>query len=153
MVFNITKIPTISDDTGLEVDALDGNPGVYTARFAGENCSYDDNINKMLKVLENVDDNNRRAIFKTAMAFVDKKSELFSEGIVEGMISKNKKGLAGFGYDAIFYDPKLFGAVGDAPSPGGAPAPKLCEKMPKFGPEFHFQLQMDASFDANEKFG
>lgn len=102
-VHKITGFPTIADDTGLEVDALDGKPGVYTARFAGENCSYDDNVNKMLKLLENVEDVNRGAIFKTVMAFVDKKSELLSEGTVKGIIAKNKKGLAGFGYDTIFY--------------------------------------------------
>ena len=102
-VHKITGLPVIADDTGLEVDALDGKPGVYTARFAGENCSYDDNVNKMLKVLENVKDVNRGAIFKTVMAFIDKKSELLSEGKVKGIIAKNKKGLAGFGYDPIFY--------------------------------------------------
>ena len=57
----------------------------------------------MLKVLENVKDVNRGAIFKTVMAFIDKKSELLSEGKVKGIIAKNKKGLAGFGYDPIFY--------------------------------------------------
>ena len=102
-VHKITGLPVIADDTGLEVNALDGKPGVYTARFAGENCSYDDNVNKMLKVLENVKDVNRGAVFKTVMAFIDKKSELLSEGKVKGIIAKNKKGLAGFGYDTIFY--------------------------------------------------
>ena len=102
-VHKITGLPVIADDTGLEVNALDGKPGVYTARFAGENCSYDDNVNKMLKVLENVKDVNRGAVFKTVMAFIDKKSELLSEGKVKGIIAKNKKGLAGFGYDPIFY--------------------------------------------------
>ena len=102
-VHKITGLPVIADDTGLEVNALDGKPGVYTARFAGENCSYDDNVNKMLKVLKNVKDVNRGAVFKTVMAFIDKKSELLSEGKVKGIIAKNKKGLAGFGYDTIFY--------------------------------------------------
>ena len=102
-VHKITELPVIADDTGLEVNALDGKPGVYTARFAGENCSYDDNVNKMLKVLKNVKDVNRGAVFKTVMAFIDKKSELLSEGKVKGIIAKNKKGLAGFGYDPIFY--------------------------------------------------
>ena len=102
-VHKISGLPVIADDTGLEVNALDGKPGVYTARFAGENCSYDDNVNKMLKVLENVKDVNRGAVFKTVMAFIDKKLELLSEGKVKGIIAKNKKGLAGFGYDTIFY--------------------------------------------------
>ena len=53
-VFRLTGLPSIADDTGLEVDALNGKPGVFTARFAGENCSYMDNVNKMLKVMKNI---------------------------------------------------------------------------------------------------
>ena len=105
-VHNITGLPAIADDTGLEVDALDGKPGVYTARFAGENCSYSDNVNKMLNVMENVKNENRTAEFKTVMAFVDSERELFSEGIVKGIIAKKIKGLGGFGYDPIFYVPE-----------------------------------------------
>ena len=102
-VHKLTGLPAIADDTGLEVDALGGKPGVYTARFAGENCSYLDNVNKMLKVMKNIEDSNRSAIFKTIMAFVDDKTELFSIGEVKGMIASEKKGLGGFGYDSIFY--------------------------------------------------
>jgi len=102
-VYQITGLPAIADDTGLEVDFLEGKPGVLTARFAGENCSYMDNVNKMLKVLKNVQNSHRGAIFKTVMVFYDGKRELFSEGIVKGIIAKKKKGLAGFGYDPIFY--------------------------------------------------
>ena len=87
-VHKITGLPTIADDTGLEVDVLDGKPGVYTARFAGENCTYEDNMNKMLDVMKDVKDTNRGAIFKTVMAFVDKKLELLSEGKVKGIIAK-----------------------------------------------------------------
>ena len=93
----------MADDTGLEVDALGGKPGVYTARFAGENCSYLDNVNKMLDVMKNIKTNDRSAVFKTVMAFVDDKTELFSIGEVKGMIASEKKGLGGFGYDSIFY--------------------------------------------------
>ena len=81
-VYKLTGLPAIADDTGLEVDALGGKPGVYTARFAGENCSYLDNVNKMLKVMKNIENSNRSAIFKTVMAFVDDKMELFSIGEV-----------------------------------------------------------------------
>ena len=102
-VHRITSLPAISDDTGLEVDALGGAPGVFTARYAGENCTYLDNVNKMLKVMKNVENHKRSAIFKTVIAFVDSKTELFSEGKVKGLISKKIKGLAGFGYDPIFY--------------------------------------------------
>ena len=102
-VFEKTGIPAIADDTGLEVDALGGKPGVYTARFAGENCSYMDNVKKMLQVMKNVDVDKRSAVFKTVIAFVDSKTELLSNGEVKGLINKKIKGLAGFGYDPIFY--------------------------------------------------
>ena len=102
-VYDLTGIPTIADDTGLEVDALGGKPGVYTARFAGENCSYMDNVNKMLEVMKKIKKSERGAIFKTVMAFYDGKRELFSEGVLKGIIAEEKKGLGGFGYDPIFY--------------------------------------------------
>ena len=102
-VFDITGIPAIADDTGLEVDAIGGKPGIYTARFAGENCTYMDNVNKMLSVMKNIKESNRGAVFKTVMAFYDGQRELFSEGVVKGVITKEKKGLGGFGYDPIFY--------------------------------------------------
>ena len=72
-VLDITGFPAIADDTGLEVDFLNGKPGVYTARFAGENCTYKDNVNKLLKVIENVPESERGAQFKTSMVFLDKK--------------------------------------------------------------------------------
>ena len=102
-VHSLTQLPAIADDTGLEVDALNGAPGVYTARFAGENCTYMDNMNKMLNVMKNVKNKDRGAIFKTVIAFVDSNKELFSEGEVKGIISPEIKGLGGFGYDPIFY--------------------------------------------------
>ena len=107
VVHRITSLPAISDDTGLEVDALGGAPGVFTARYAGENCSYLDNVNKMLKEMYNIPENKRGAIFKTAMAYVDDNVELTSEGIVQGNVTRTKKGVAGFGYDPIFYVPDI----------------------------------------------
>ena len=104
-VNELTGLPAIADDTGLEVDFLDGAPGVYSARFAGEECSYIDNVNKMLKLMKNVKNENRTAIFKTVIAFFDGKQELYSEGEVKGLISPEIKGLGGFGYDSIFYIP------------------------------------------------
>ena len=106
-VHRITSLPAISDDTGLEVDVLGGTPGVFTARYAGENCSYLDNVNKMLKEMKNVPENKRGATFKTVMAYIDDNVELTSEGIVQGTITRTKKGVAGFGYDPIFYVPDL----------------------------------------------
>ena len=104
-VHKVTSLPAISDDTGLEVDALGGAPGVFTARYAGENCSYLDNVNKMLGEMKNIRENKRGATFKTVMAYVDDNVELTSEGIVQGSVTRRKKGVAGFGYDPIFYVP------------------------------------------------
>ena len=102
-VFKETGLPTISDDTGLEVDALDGAPGVYTARYAGEDCSYSDNVNKMLKEMSKVPMPNRGAFFKTVMVFKNENKELIVDGVVKGKISRESKGEDGFGYDPIFY--------------------------------------------------
>ncbi len=102
-VHKITSLPTISDDTGLAVDALNGEPGVYSARYAGENCTYLDNVNKMLLEMKDVPENKRSATFSTVMAYVDDKRELTVKGVVEGIITDKIKGIGGFGYDSIFY--------------------------------------------------
>ena len=102
-VHSITGLPTIADDTGLEVDFLDGAPGVYSARFAGKGCSYSDNVNKMINELDGVPSNKRGAVFKTCMVFVDKNKELSAEGVVEGYITEAPIGIGGFGYDPLFY--------------------------------------------------
>jgi len=89
-----------ADDTGLEVEALNGEPGVYSARYAGEQRNADDNMNKLLDEL--ADKTNRRAQFKTVIALnLNGKQHLF-EGIASGEIIKDKIGLGGFGYDPIF---------------------------------------------------
>ncbi len=102
-VYKLTSLPTISDDTGLSVDALNGAPGVYSARYAGENCTYLDNVNKMLSEMKNIPEDKRGANFSTVMAYVDGKRELIAEGGVRGVISNKIKGIGGFGYDSIFY--------------------------------------------------
>tara|TARA_Y100000994_G_scaffold98184_1_gene81194 strand:+ start:3843 stop:4457 length:615 start_codon:yes stop_codon:yes gene_type:complete len=102
-VHKITSLPTISDDTGLAVDALNGEPGVYSARYAGENCTYLDNVNKMLLEMKDIPENKRSATFSTVMAYVDDKRELTVKGVVEGIITDKIKGIGGFGYDSIFY--------------------------------------------------
>ena len=92
-------INCFADDTGLEVDALNGAPGVYSARYAGEGCTYQDNVNKLLEALKNVE--NRKARFRTVIALnLDGKQYLF-EGKVEGIITKEQHGEKGFGYDPI----------------------------------------------------
>ena len=96
-----TGLPAVADDTGLEVDALGGAPGVYTARYAGEGCSYADNREKMLAELAGVAD--RRAAFKTvAMVVWPDGTEVAVEGVCRGTISEVERGSTGFGYDAIF---------------------------------------------------
>ena len=105
-VFKLTKIPSWADDTGLEVDALNGEPGIYSARYAGESCSYSDNVNKLIENMLAVPQNNRTAQFKTAIAFVGVNMELVSEGSVEGLIATEPKGVGGFGYDPVFYVPE-----------------------------------------------
>ncbi len=90
----------ISDDTGLLVDALDGRPGVYSARYAGEHCSADENIDKLLSELEGVED--RSARFRTIIALVMDGVEYLFGGEVEGSIATERKGEGGFGYDPVF---------------------------------------------------
>ena len=107
IVYNITKLPSIADDTGLAVDALNGAPGIYSARFAGENCSYSDNINKLLKKMKKISINQRSARFCTSIAYIDDKLELTTEGIVKGIITNVTKGIDGFGYDPVFYIPSI----------------------------------------------
>lgn len=89
-----------ADDTGLEVDELGGDPGVYSARYAGEEKDSDANMNKLLKNLEGKD--NRKARFKTVIALTLKGKETLFTGICEGNIIEQKKGDEGFGYDPIF---------------------------------------------------
>ena len=106
-VHDRTGLPAIADDTGLEVDALDGAPGVYSARFAGVDGTYEDNVNKLLSVMEDVPDDMRSARFRTVISFVDEIQELWTEGFIEGIITETPRGNMGFGYDPIFYVPRL----------------------------------------------
>lgn len=89
-----------ADDTGLEVEALGGAPGVYSARYAGEHCSFDDNINKLLNALDGVE--NRRARFRTVICLIEDSGVRFFEGAVDGQILTERYGEQGFGYDPIF---------------------------------------------------
>lgn len=99
-VFENYNYNCFADDTGLEIDALDGEPGVYSARYAGPQKNSDDNMDLVLQKLTT--ENNRKAHFKTVIALViDGEQHLF-EGIVEGAIRTEKTGTEGFGYDPIF---------------------------------------------------
>jgi len=99
-IYNKFNTNVFSDDTGLEVEALNGEPGVYSARYAGEACDSNDNINKLLKKLNKK--KNRNARFKTIIALIIKNKIHTFEGIINGEILKNPIGENGFGYDSIF---------------------------------------------------
>ena len=100
-VMKATGLPAIADDTGLEVEALGGEPGVHTARFAGHDATYDENVALMLEVMEGVSD--RAARFRTVVALVFPDGvEVVAEGSVEGVITKSRRGSSGFGYDPVF---------------------------------------------------
>ena len=108
---------TIADDTGLEVDALGGKPGVYTARYAGENATREDNINKMLSELKGVPFDKRTAKFVCVICgcFPDGKV-VYGEGQVLGIITEEQDGTDSFGYDCIFYSQELKKTFGVASS-------------------------------------
>ena len=99
-IYKQTGINCFADDSGLLVDALDGAPGVFSARYAGEHKSDSDNLEKLLKELSNKD--NRNAHFKTVMALIIDGKEYLFEGIINGTITAEKSGANGFGYDPIF---------------------------------------------------
>lgn len=99
-IFDQFEIDCFSDDTGLEVDALNGKPGVYSARFAGENSTYEQNVDKLLNALKGLE--NRTARFKTVISLIQNGNEHQFEGSVEGMITTDKHGAEGFGYDPVF---------------------------------------------------
>ena len=100
-----TGLPAVADDTGLEVDALGGAPGVYSARYAGEDVTYADNVAKLLSELDALPDKGeqRTARFRTvALAAFPDGTELWAEGVVDGTIARQAQGSAGFGYDPVF---------------------------------------------------
>ena len=99
-VHNLSGLNVFADDTGLEITALNGLPGVHSARFAGENKDSSANIEKVLLMLGNGE--NREARFRTVIALIHEKKEYLFQGIVNGTITREKKGMGGFGYDSIF---------------------------------------------------
>lgn len=109
-IYKIANTPVIAEDSGLEIDALNGEPGVYTARYAGPNATSKDRIEKVLNLLKNVEDSKRTARFKCALCYIDKKEEkhIFEE-TCEGKITNEPSGTNGFEYDPIFlYGTKTF---------------------------------------------
>jgi len=102
-ICDASGMPAVADDTGLEVDALGGAPGVHTARYAGENATYADNRAKMLNALRGVAAASRTARFRTvALVAYPDGTERWAEGVCEGFIADHERGARGFGYDAVF---------------------------------------------------
>lgn len=99
-VFEHYHTNCFADDTGLEIEALDGRPGVYSARYAGEHCTYQDNVDKVLAEMKGM--TNRKACFKTVVALILDGEPHFFEGRVDGQIIEEPRGTAGFGYDPVF---------------------------------------------------
>lgn len=116
-VSNMVGKLALADDSGLEVDALGGRPGVYSARYAGESASDNDNIDKLLKELENVPFEKRTARFICVIAISHPSLETkFMEGSCEGYIIKQRRGNKGFGYDPVFYYPQMGKTFAELPS-------------------------------------
>lgn len=100
VIFDTFKLPCFADDTGLFIEALNGEPGVYSARWAQLDNSFENNIEKALFKLK--DKSNRKAYFKTVVAYKDASEEKLFEGVIRGRIIESEKGEGGFGYDPIF---------------------------------------------------
>jgi XTP/dITP diphosphohydrolase len=104
VVAGLTKKVTISDDSGLQVLSLDDKPGIYSSRYAGEQATDSDNIDKLLMELQDIDDRKARFVCCVAIVFPSGKEQVF-RGTCEGEILTSKKGEGGFGYDPVFYFP------------------------------------------------
>lgn len=101
-----THVACLADDSGLEVDALDGRPGVYSARYSGENATDATNNAKLLDEMTDVAEDNRTARFRCSMALVDGDTVLTADGVCEGVILCELRGEGGFGYDPLFFVPR-----------------------------------------------
>lgn len=102
VVHKFTGLPVVADDSGLEVDALNGAPGIYSARYGGEHANYQKNNEKLLKELLNIPDEKRTARFHCVAVYVDQYRKKAFHGIVEGKIASAPRGEGGFGYDPLF---------------------------------------------------
>jgi XTP/dITP diphosphohydrolase len=107
-IAEFTGLPAVADDTGLEVDALGGRPGVYAARYAGEHATYEDNCQKLLRELTGVPREQRTARFLTVAAIALPSNGIrVAQGTLEGVIAEEASGTLGFGYDPVFLIPEL----------------------------------------------
>lgn len=107
-ICGFTNLPSVADDSGLEVDALDQAPGVLSSRFAGEHCSFQDNNRKLLQLMQEIPLEKRRAKFVCVVALAKNLDRIVTvRGEVKGIITSEEKGVNGFGYDPVFYLPHL----------------------------------------------
>ncbi|MFQ6003168.1 MAG: XTP/dITP diphosphatase [Candidatus Zixiibacteriota bacterium] len=107
-IYQFTKLISLADDSGLEVDALNGAPGVLSSRFAGNHCSYKDNNMKLLSLMKNIPWEKRGATFVCVVAIAKDLNDIKTvRGEVSGIITTEEKGEGGFGYDPVFYLPEL----------------------------------------------
>lgn len=113
-VYERTGCDCFADDTGLEVEALGGRPGVYSARYAGEHCTFDDNINKLLGEMEG--QTNRKARFRTVVCLIENGTPQYFEGQVDGIILAERYGHEGFGYDPIFMPDRFAVSFAEMPA-------------------------------------
>ncbi|HPN36500.1 MAG TPA: XTP/dITP diphosphatase [bacterium] len=102
-----TGLLSLADDTGLEVDALNGRPGVYSSRYAGENASYSENVDKLLAELQDIPAAQRSARFRCVIALANGSRVETVEGVCEGVILTARQGQGGFGYDPVFFLPEI----------------------------------------------
>ena len=101
-IFQATKLPALADDSGLEVQALGMRPGVFSARYAGDHASFADNNRKLMDELKGIPEQLRSARFRCVAAFVAEGVEHLTEGICEGLVASQLRGVYGFGYDPLF---------------------------------------------------
>lgn len=106
-IFEKTGIPALADDSGLEVFALEGAPGVYSARYGGEGLDDRGRLELLLRNMEKIDDENRGAQFVCAIAFVTENETYEAKGVCKGVIIREARGENGFGYDPVFYVPEF----------------------------------------------
>ncbi|MFQ5605684.1 MAG: XTP/dITP diphosphatase [bacterium] len=106
VISEFTGLTAVADDTGLEVDYLNGRPGVFSSRYAGENATYAQNVAKLLQELKGIQRVERNARFRCVVALCNKKDARTVEGICEGVIIDHVRGAGGFGYDPVFYVPE-----------------------------------------------
>lgn len=133
-IYQLARKPVISDDSGLQIDYLHGEPGVYSKRYAGENASYQEKIQKILQAMEEAKEEQRTAKFVCAICYIDEsgKEHIFEE-FCEGSILRQPRGENGFAYDSIFlYQDKSFAEMSEEEKNGVSHRGKALRKMAEY---------------------